>query len=68
MRRFDEDLAFYILNQLASYSIHIYQELYEHVAEVERVKPELRALNLNLNLNNQKRKRIEWGLPSESVN
>ena len=45
MRRFEEDLAFYIRNQLAGQPILTYQELYERAAEVERMKMELRALN-----------------------
>ena len=64
MRSFEEGLAFYIRNQLAGQPILTYQELYERVAEVERVKTKLRALNLI----NQKRKGIERGAPSGSVN
>jgi len=45
MRRFEEDLAFYIRNQLAGQPILTYQELYERAAEVEHMKMELRALN-----------------------
>ena len=52
MRRFEEDLAFYIRNQLAGQPIQTYQNLYERAAEVEWVKGELRALSLR----NQKRK------------
>ena len=63
MRRFEEDLAFYIRNQLARQQILTYQELYERVAEVERVKTELRALNPI----NQKTKGVERGTPSESL-
>ena len=62
MRRFEEGLAFYIRNQLASQPIDTYQELYERGAEVERVKTELRDLNPI----NQKSKWTEWGAPSES--
>jgi len=40
--------------------------LYERVAEVERVKLELRAMNLNPT--HKKRKGVELGAPSESVN
>ena len=57
-------MAFYIRNQLAGQPILTYQELYEVVIEVERVKIELRALKLI----NQKRKGIERGASSESVN
>ena len=64
MRRFEKDLAFYICNQLAGPPIHTYQESYERVAEVERVKTTLRALDPI----NQKRKGIEWRAPSEAVN
>jgi len=59
MRRFEEDLALYIWNQLAGQSILTYQELYERAAEAERVKTEFRALNPI----NQKRKGIERGAP-----
>ena len=44
-RRFEEGLTFYIRNELAGQPILTYQELYERVAEVERVKVELKALN-----------------------
>jgi len=64
MRRFEECLAFYIQNQLAAQLILTYQQLYERVAEVERVKTELRALNPT----NQKRKGFKRGTPSASVN
>jgi len=64
MRRFEEDLAFYIRNQLAGQPILTYQELYERAAEVERVKTELRALNPI----NQNRKGFKRGTPSESMN
>jgi len=64
MRRFEEGLAFYIRNQLVGQPILTCQELYERAAEVKRVKMELRTLNPT----NQKRKRIEQGAPSESVN
>ena len=64
MRRFEESLAFYIRNQLARQPILTYQELYERVAEVERVKIELRALNPI----NQKGKGFKGGTLSESVN
>ena len=64
MRRFEEGLAFYIRNQLAGQPILTYQELYERAAEVERIKTEFRALNSI----SQKRKGIERGAPSESVN
>jgi len=52
MRRFEEGLAFYIQNQLAGQPIQTHQKLYERATEVERVKGELRALNLG----NPKRK------------
>jgi len=64
MRRFEEDLAFYIRKQLVGQPILTYQELYERAAEMERVKIELRALNPI----NQMRKGFEQGTPSESVN
>jgi len=55
VRRFEEGLAFYMCNQLAGESILTYQELYERIAEVERVRIELRVLNLI----NRKRKSTE---------
>ena len=64
IRSFEEGLVFYIWNQLAGQPILTYQELYERVAEMERVKTKLRALNPI----NPKRKRFERGTPSESVN
>jgi len=64
MKRFEEGLAFYIWNELAGQPILTYQELYKWAAEVERVKIELRALNPI----NQKRKAMERGALSESVN
>jgi len=63
MRRFEEDLAFYIWNQLAGQSIQTYKKLYERGAEVERVKSELRALNPG----NQKKKWNDRGTSSESM-
>ena len=62
MRRFEEELAFYICNQLAGQPILTCQELYERAAEVRRVKAELRALNPI----NQKRNWLR--APSDSVN
>jgi len=53
-RKFEEGLVVYICNQLAGQPIHTYQELYERVVEVERVKAELRALNPHPN--SQKKK------------
>ena len=64
IRRFEEDLAFYIRNQLAGQPNLTYQELYDRAAEVERVKTELRALNPI----NHKRKGFKRGTPSKSVN
>jgi len=64
MRRFEEDLACYIRNQLAGQLISTYKELYKRVAQVEQVKAELSALNPV----NQKRKGIKQGTSSESVN
>ena len=42
MLRFEEGLMPYIRNQLAEQPIQTSQELYEHAAEIERVKTELR--------------------------
>jgi len=47
MRSFDDDLAFYIDNQLTGQPIHTYQKLYERATEVQRVKFELRSLYPN---------------------
>ena len=44
MLRFEEGLALYIRNQLAGQPVQSSQELYKRVAEVERVKKELRIL------------------------
>ena len=41
IKRFKEGLAFYIKNQLVKQAIQTYQELYEQVAKVERVKNKL---------------------------
>ena len=64
MRRSKEGLAFYICNQLDGQPILTQQELHEQAIEVERMKTELRVLNPM----NQKRKGIEQGTPSKSVN
>jgi len=64
LRRFEEGLTFYIRNQLVGQTILTYQELYEQAAEVERVKAELRALNLI----NRKWKLAEQEALSDSVN
>ena len=64
MRRFEEVLAFYIYNPVASQPILTYQELFEQAAKVEWSKSELKVLNPI----NQKRKWSEWGAPSENVN
>jgi len=63
MRWFEEGLSFYVRNQLAGQPIQTYQELYERVAEVERVKGELRVLNPE----NQKMKWNDCRTSSESV-
>jgi len=48
MRRSEEGLAFYIQYELAGQPIQTYEDLYERVTKLERVKLELRALNPNL--------------------